>query len=159
MSLSIVAELKMPLVETLSGDDLAAESQLLHIGYDVRRVMDGTTTPDVTGAGYQTFALVAGAKTIDLTSLLLNGVASNLNGLKPRAIRFRNTGAANMTIAKGASNGYDGLGSAFSVTLEPGHAVQFDLSSTGNAVGGSNKTFDLSGTGTDTLQFSVVAGT
>ncbi len=108
MSLSITVETKMPLVEDLTGDDLVANTQIRHSGYDTSRTMDGTTTPDVTKAAYQTFALVAGAKTIDLTDLLLNGVAVTLTGLQPRAIRFKNTGAADMTIAKGAGLNHGG---------------------------------------------------
>ena len=57
-------------------------------------------------------------------------------------------------------NGYDGMGSAFSVTLEPvASFIFFFYAGTGNAVGGSNKTLDLSGTTTDGVRFSVVAGT
>jgi hypothetical protein len=159
MSLSTDIKLNISTTETLTGDDLVANSQLLHSGYDVNQTLDGTTTPDITKAAYQTFTLVAGAKTIDLTDLLLNAAAVTFSGLKPRAIRFRNTGAAAMTIAKGASNGYTGLGSAFSLTLQPGQSQLFYLHDQGTAVSGSVKTFDVSGTGTDTLQFSAVAGT
>src|SRR5690349_16768697 len=73
--------------------------------------------------------MAAGAATIDMTSLLLNAVAVTFSTLKPRGILVTAlTGnGANVTVAKGASNGYDGMGSAFSVTLEPGQSFMFDF--------------------------------
>jgi hypothetical protein len=160
VGLQITIETRMPLYELPTGDDISGTPVVIHGGFDTSTgLLTGSTTPDVTAAAYETVTLSGGAATVDLTALTLNGDAVSLSGLKPRAIRFKNTGANNMTIAKGASNGYDGLGGSFSVTLEPGQAVMFDLGSAGNAVGGTNKTLDVSGTGTDTLQLSAVAGT
>jgi hypothetical protein len=83
-----------------------------------------------------------------------------LTGLKPRAIRVKALAAnsGNVTVVKGASNGYDGMGGSFSVVLEPGQAFMFDFYTAGNAVASNNKTIDLSGTGTDGVQFSTIAG-
>lgn len=159
MALSTQIQLKVTTTETLTGDDLIANSQLIHSGYDTDTTLTGSTTPDVTKAAYQTVALSGGAATVDLTSLLLNGQAVTLDGLQPRAFHFKNTGAADMTIAKGASNGFTGLGASFSVTLKTGQEVAFYLSTNATAVSSTVKTLDLSGTGTDTLQLSVVAGT
>lgn len=161
MAISVLAKLNVTTTETLTGDDLNADSQLLHSGYDVNRTLTASTTPDATKAAYQTVAMTAGAATIDLTSLLLNAVAVTFSGLKPRVVLVTAIAAnsGNVTVAKGASNGYDGMGGSFSVTLEPGQSFAFDFAAAGNAVGGSNKTLDLSGSGTDGVRLSAVAGT
>jgi hypothetical protein len=161
MAISAEIRVQATVTETLTGDDLVANTQIVHSGYDVSRTYSGTTTPDITKCSFQTVAMTAGAATIDMTALLLNGVAVTLSGLEPRVIRATAlTGnAGNITIAKGASNGYDGMGAAFSVTLEPGQSFMFEGTTTGNAVGGANKTLDLSGTLTDGVRFTTVAGT
>lgn len=158
---STALKLAITTTETLTNDDLNANTSLLHSGYDVTPTLNAASTPDVTAAAYQTFAMVAGAKTIDLTNLLLQAAVITLTGKKPRALLITAlaANAGNTTIAKGASNGYDGLGSAFSITLEPGMSVAVYFSTQGNAVGSGNKTLDVSGTGTDSVQFSAIAGT
>jgi hypothetical protein len=147
--------------EFRSDGDLAPGTQLLHSGYDVTANLTASSTPDVTKAGYGTKAMTAGAATLDLTVLTLQDAAVTITALDPRAILFTaasgNAGA--ITIVKGASNGYDGLGAAFSLTLEAGQSAMFYLGATGNAVSGTNKTFDLSGTGTDSITYGIVAGT
>jgi len=160
MSITAVVQSKVTLTETLTNDDLIADSQLVHSGYDQNTTLSGSTSPDITKAAYQTIALVAGAKTIDLTALLLNGNAVTLDGLNPRAIHLKNTGAAAMTIVAGASNGYTGLGALFSVTLPPdaGFLMDWPLDNA-TAVSATVKTLDVTGTGTDTLQLSILAGT
>ena len=160
MSLSVQIQSKVTTTETLTGDDLNANSTLLHNGYDVDRTVTGDTTPNATKAAYQTFTLTDGAATVDLTSLLLNGSAVTFDGLNPRAIHIKNTGAASMTFAKGASNGFTGLGASFSLTLPAGAGVLVDWpSDNATAVSSTVKTIDVTGTGTDTFQLSAVAGT
>ncbi len=158
---STVVGLNISTTETLTNDDLSGNTPLRHTGYDIGPVLTATSTPDVTAAAYQTFAMVAGAKTIDMTNLLLNAAAVTLNTKKPRALRVTalEANSANVAVVKGASSGYDGLGAAFSVTLEPGMSVMVWFSTQGNAVTSGNKTLDVSGTGTDGVQFSVIAGT
>lgn len=160
-SIATDVKLNVTTTETLTNDDLNASSTLLHNGYDINRSLTGVTSENVTKAAYQTVAMTAGAATIDFTSLLLNAVAVTLTGLKPRAILVTAlaANAGNVTVVKGASNGYDGMGSAFSVVLEPGQSFAFDFFTAGNAVGGSNKTLDISGTLTDGVRLSIVAGT
>lgn len=161
MSIAVEIKAQVTTTETLTGDDLIADTQIVHSGYDVSRSLTASTTPDATKCSYQTVAMTLGAATVDLTSLLLNGVAVTLTALKPRVVRVTalvaNSGS--VTVAKGASNGYDGMGSAFSVTLEPGQSFMFEFYTTGNAVGGSNKTLDLTGSGTDGVRLTTVAGT
>lgn len=126
---------------------------------------DAGTTPAISKAAVFSQALTAGSATIDLTAVTIRGVAVTLSGLKPVAWLFRvPAGSAGaITIAKGASNGYTGLGSSASILVPVGWTLLLTTAAGGVAnpavaVSGSVKTLDISGTGTDTLQVAVVAG-
>src|SRR5687768_8516858 len=70
--------------------------------------LTSSTTPDVENGIGSLIALSAGAKTVDLTAISdINGATTDLTGKIVRALLFHNLGAANMTFAKGASNGLD----------------------------------------------------
>jgi hypothetical protein len=92
-----------------------------------------------------TVALTAGAATIDLTAAPFSGGTKT-----PKTLFLLNpmSNANSITIAKGATNGYAGFGSAFSTTLVPGQSIQLDGSS---ALSSANKTLDLTGTGAQSL--------
>jgi hypothetical protein len=131
-------------------------------GGNETKTLTASSTPPVTAHAVGQQALSSGTGTIDLRSLTgLNGVAVDLNGLKPTAILFENpvANANPITIAKGATNGYTGLGANFSLTLQPGQTVLLDLVAAGTAVSGTVKTLDLSGTGSQALKYQMVAGT
>lgn len=135
-------------------------------GLDESLTLTATSTPPVTKLGFGVITLTAGAATVDMTSLVgLNGVAISLSGLKPIAIKFQNpsTNANNMTIAKGASNGYTGFGSSFSITIPPGGSVvvymNTAIANPFTAVSGSVKTLDITGTGAQVLNYEVLGGT
>lgn len=153
--------LALTTTETRTDGDLAPGTTLIHSGYDVTANLTAATTPDETKAAYDQVAMSGGTGTIDMTALALQDASVTITGLKPRGVLFTAlaANAGNLTIAKGASNGYDGLGSAFSITLEPGMSVAVYFSTQGNAVSGTNKTLDLSGTGTDGLTYGIIAGT
>ena len=104
--------------------------------------------------------MTAGAATLDLRACEGTQGAVDLNGLKPRVIIIEaKAGNANpITIAKGASNGYTGFGAAFSITLQPGQKVMIDDNGAGTAVSGTVKTLDVSGTGTQGLNYMIVGG-
>lgn len=164
MSISTAqVRLDVTTTEALTGDDVIPGTTVIHNQYDVDVMLSGTNAvgaPDVTKAAFQTVAMTAGAVTVDLTALLLNAGAVTLTGLKPRGLRIQALAAngANVTVVKGASNGYTGMGSSFSVVLAPGQAFLFWFAATGTAVGSGVKTLDISGTGTDGVRLSVVAG-
>ncbi len=124
--------------------------------------LTSATTPNVTAHANGSKALTAGSGSLDLTALTgINGAAVSLDGLKPRAILLENPAAnANpITVAKGAANGYTGLGSAFSQVLQPGQKVIIDLGTAGTAVSSTVKVLDLTGTGTQALNYQIIAGT
>ena len=150
-------------VETISSGVPAAagSADITHSGYDTSATLTPTSTPAADTVAYEQFALSAGAATIDLTSLVgPGGAAVTLNGKKVRLIRFSNpsTNANSITVAKGAANGYTGLGSSFSVTVPPGGDVTFYDGGGGVAVDATHKTLDLTGTGSQVLNVSVVGG-
>lgn len=106
-------------------------------------------------------ALSGGAATIDLTNITdpVNGVVTG-NTLKVQAITVKNkaTNGAAITIAKGASNGYTGFGSAFSMSIPVGGTMGFDAVNAGATISSTVKTLDLAGSGTDVLQVQILFG-
>lgn len=113
----------------------------------------GGWTPTAGNIANETKALTAGTATIDLTASPYSA-----SGKHVQAITFKatSTNANTITIAKGASNGYAGLGASFSLTLDPGQQMTVYPISTAAAVGGTNKTLDLTGTLTQSVQVSIL---
>lgn len=126
---------------------------------------DSGTTPDAELGGGPRIALVAGAKTIDLTSVPdMNGGTVNGTGKKPRAIFFENLAAnsGSITITAGAAaaaNGNDALGTTFTKVLRPGERFCCQIADTGpTAISGTNKNIDVAGTGAESFNFGVAFG-
>ena len=150
-------------VEALDNiSDVTGTNALSHTGFGTTSAtLTPNTTPAVTKPASFVVTMTAGAATIDLTSI--SGAQGTISGsgLKVQMIMFQGksgNGAA-VTIAKGASNGYTGLGSAFSVTIPTaGAECTFYGNNAAGAVGSTNKTLDVSGTGTDALNVTVWFG-
>lgn len=107
--------------------------------------------------------LVAGAKTIDLTSLtdMISGATVTLSGLKivhlTAVSDSANTTAVRMK--SGASNGFIPSGSAFDVDLPYGGTGHgFNWGGRGLAVDATHKNIDFAGSGTETLVLTITAG-
>lgn len=123
--------------------------------------LTASTTPDVTGGVLVRSALVAGAKTIDLTAVVeVNGATTTLTGGIVRALLFHNRGTSAMTFAKGASNGLDSLSGSWTMALLPSEKRCIDLTdcTAPAAISASIKTIDVSGTGTDAFDIGVIVG-
>jgi hypothetical protein len=131
----------------LTGITSSTENATGHITDDLvfTCVMPSTFSSGSTITVVQTsYAMTAGAVTIDLTASPVSG-----DGKTPiRAFLMNPAGNSAITVDIGASNGYDGFGDAFSITLEPGYSVQLEGDS---EIGAANKTLDVTGTGTDSL--------
>ena len=139
----------------------ATRNSVTYNGGDLAVNLSPTSTPAATAHAVGSKALSSGTGSLDLTALTgLNGVAVSLDGLKPRAILFENpiANANPITIAKGASNGYTGIGASATITLQPGEKVLFYEGAAGTAVSSTVKTFDLTGTGSQALKYQIVAG-
>lgn len=119
------------------------------------------STPPCTIRAGADVALDAGSGTLDLTALVgTNGVAVDGSGLRVQFAKFLNpsTNANPITIAIGASDGYDGFGDAFGVTLAPGAEILLRTMDAGSNIGATKKTLDLTGTGTQALSYEIVMG-
>ncbi len=118
-------------------------------------------TTGITKAASFAQAMSGGAATIDLTALVgVNGLAVDGTGLRVQWMLVENpaTNGNPITISEGASNGYDGFGASFSLTLAPGaYAVVFSADA-GSDISGSKKTLDLAGTLTQALNVVLAIG-
>lgn len=160
MAVSATYALTMTVRETLTlGVDGASNPVVTHDGLNLSGTLNAGTTVPATQHAQDTMALSGGAATIDLTSLTGTGGGTiSGNGLKVQLVRFRNRSSTNaMTFAKGASNGYS-LWTNWTITLSPGCAVLFFLNDKPEDIDATHKTIDVSGTGTDEFDFSVVMG-
>jgi hypothetical protein len=162
MSIQLAYTSKILATETLESNvDLSSDKTVSFNGLDTVRTLNETSTPPVAKGSYQDIPLVAGAKTLDLAALVgANSAAVNGTGLRVQTIKIRNkaTNANAMTIAKGASNGYDGLGANFSITLVPGAEMLVLLNDGGTDIGATNKTLDVAGTLTQVVEVGIVMG-
>lgn len=140
----------------------ATRNSVTFDGQSEKSALTASTTPNVTVHAVGTKTLVAGAVTLDLRTLTgLNGVAVDLNGLKPRMIVFENpsTNANPVTIVFGSATPYTGLGAAFNLTLPVATKAAFLLGTAGVAVSATVKFLDITGTGSQVLNYEIVAGT
>lgn len=126
------------------------------------RTSDGTSSPAVTAGASFNATLSTGALTVDLTAITdIRGVSISFNGKKIRDVTFVNpiTNANQIQVKAGAASGHLLLGAAWSIILQPGDLVTVRAVDAGNqAVGGSNKNWDLVGTGSQVLQIIASAG-
>lgn len=132
--------------------------------YDKRNIattLKTDTSPAASKGTKQLIALSSGAKTIDLTALDdAGGGTITLTSLKARIVQIENpsTNANNMTFAAGASNGYNIFGASGQVTLAPGQMVQLYFADGAGTIGSGAKTIDVTGTGSQSFYFGIVAG-
>lgn len=164
MAITLTVNLQGKIVEDMDGVFTDPNNDTVTInGMDHTEEFTGSTSTPVSKYSAFQKALSSGTGTIDLTSLPdNNGVAAavNFNGLKVQYAHFENPAAnANaITIAKGASNGYELAGSSWTVTLDPGEHITFLGQDTAPDVASNAKTFDLTGTGSQALDVTLVAG-
>ena len=109
-----------------------------------------TYTPGASAA--TTVTLSSGTGSIDLTASPFTGTGKSLRAL---TLQCPTTNANPITVAKGVTNGYTGLGATFSVTLAAGEQVTI-LPATLVAVSASVKLFDVTGTGAQTINVAAV---
>lgn len=162
MSVSLAYRADMTATETLTTNAAAlSDATLVHSGYNTTKTLNASSTPPATKVASFAQAMTVGAATIDLTDLLgSNGAAVDGSGLRVQAIKLRNksTNANPITVAKGASNGYDGLGADFSVTLAVGAEITILPNDAGSDIGAANCELDVSGTGSQVLECIIVMG-
>jgi hypothetical protein len=164
MAVSCVYALTMTVTETLSGSTVpalsASNNSLIHSGYNKSGTLNASSTAPATKCAHVLQALTAGAATIDLTAV--QGTQGNVtfSGLKIQLFRATaTTGNANvLTLTEGASNGYELAGNTWKVGLLSGQSFMFFGNDGAPDVGGSAKDIDLAGTGSQSVEISIVGG-
>ena len=138
-----------------------AQKTVRHSSYNTTKSLNGASSPPVTQCAFFSKALSTGAATIDLTALTgTNGATVDCSGLKVQVFKAKNpsTNANQIAVTFGASNGYLLGGAAWKLTLQPGMEITVYGSDQTPDVGGSSKTIDIAGTGSQALEVSIVAG-
>jgi hypothetical protein len=150
---------KMTALETLN-IDAAAGAKVTHSGFDKTNLtLNGSSTPPISMASYQIYALSGGAATIDLTALLgVNDVAQDATGLKVQTLILENVSDNAITISPGSSNPYPLFGSGNDLVVPPGAVMQFFWNDELADVSGTVCEIDLSGAGTDTIRIGLCLG-
>jgi hypothetical protein len=132
--------------------------------------LNANTTPNATIVVSGSLSMTGSAVSLDLTSLTdSEGNAVNLStgSKKVFVLKVKQGAATNgaLTVAKGASSGYTGFGSSFSVILPAGNATDVAvpelvlwLGTNSIAVSASVKTIDFTGTNGNTIYYEIIAG-
>ena len=163
MSLSVAYVSSVTVVDSPGGAYVSPGDGTVTETITATTTLNSGTTPPVSKKSFGTLTLSSGAGTIDLTSLPdQNGTAGavTFDSLRLATVFLRNksTNANPITIAKGASNGCTSLGSAFSITLQVGESMELLAQNLAAVVDSTHKTLDVSGTGSQVLEFSFTAG-
>ncbi len=164
MSVSARIQSKITITETLTGAFISSSDATFAInGMDADYTINATSTiPATKATGYE-IPLSTGAVTINLAALTgPAGETLDATGLKVQAVKFTNksTNANKITITKGASSGlgFAADGSTFTVPLSPGQSVQFEGVDANPDVAGGARQWDVTGTGSQVLQMTIVVG-
>lgn len=162
MSVAVTYAATCTVVETLAnntGSAPAATRVITHTDYNESATLTSGTTPPVTTVAEFLLTLSSGAATVDLRALTgTNGASTDGNGLKVQILRVKNLGANVLTIVPGASNGIDLLGASSSLTVYPGGHAQFYFNDASPDISSTDKTLDVTGTGAQTSEWTIVMG-
>ncbi len=163
MTIAVTYVSQVGVVTTLAGVYVSPADATVTSSMNTTAALNSGTTPPATKSSFGTLTLSSGTGTIDLTSLPDdNGTPAvvTLTGLRIATMKLRNksTNANAITVAKGASSGFTGFGSAFSIVLQVGEEVSLLCQNLAAAVSAGVKTLDVTGTGSQVLEFSFTAG-
>lgn len=159
MAVSLRYENRVKMIETETGTLLnATDNTLTWDGLDREFTLNASTTPDIEDCALFVVTLTAGAATVDLTAMAHQaGVTKSATGKKVRVWKFwpATANAGNITVAKGASNGYAPLGTTLAKIIAPdGDSSDYFKAAAGD-VGAGAKNLDFSGTGTDSVLVAI----
>lgn len=121
---------------------------------------DGSSTPAVSLVAADAMSLTGGTDTINLAAApdALGGTSVDFTGFKVVGLIFNNSANSNsVTIAKGATNGYE-LQSTHSIVLGAGAVMAFDFDDSLSDVAAGARTLDVTGTASDVLSYVIVGG-
>lgn len=161
MSVTVTYASTVQTAETLETNvgAVATSSRLTHSGYDESATLNSTSNPPATKCAYFLLTLTAGAATVNLAALTgTNGVTVDGTGLRVQILRVKNLGANSLTIVPGASNGIDLPAAGASIPVPAGAHVTYYLADSGPDIAAGDRTLDVTGTGTQTSEWSIVLG-
>ena len=166
MSVQLTYLNRLKVVETSAAALVStSDATRTYNGLDTEETFNASSTPDAEDAAFFRITLTAGAATIDLTAMLHQidsalTASKSASGKKVRAWKFKApaTNTGNITITKGASNGYSPVGTTFTKVIAPGGESSDYFVSAAGTVGGSAKNLDVTGTGTEYIDVGVVWG-
>lgn len=164
MAVTLTYNSNLTVVETLEANVAFAASNgksVTYNGLNTTASLNASSTPIVSKTASLVKALASGSGTIDLTAVLgTNGATVDASGLKVVAMKLRgkSTNGNPITIAKGASNGYDAFGASFSITLKANMEITVYSASNATAISSTNKILDLTGTGSQELEVQLIFG-
>lgn len=155
---------QVTVVQSFSGFTDPADATITVNGLNESATYTSATTPPVTKATAFTLTLTAGSGSIDLTALpgATADETIDLTGLKVQMVKLINpdSNANPITVTKGALNGYglNAAGGAWTEVIDPGQSRTFFLNDTAPDVAAGARVWDVTGTGSQTLDVEVVAG-
>lgn len=165
MSIEVTYAVTGTIVETLTGPFVsAADATTTTNGLNIAGVLNASSTVPATKYAAGRLTLSSGSGTLDLTALpgrtadeVVDGTGLKLQLL---ILHNRSTNANKITITKGASNGI-GLAASndtWTLTLSPDQTVGLYLKDAGPDIASDKKTLDISGTGSQELDYEIVMG-
>ncbi len=163
MAVTVTYAAVCTIAETLptnTGSAAAATRVVTHSEYNESATLTSVTTPPVTLQASFLATLSSGTLSIDLRALTgTNGASVDGNGLKVQVVRVKNLGANTLTIKSGASNGHTGFFTATTGQIIPaGGHIQIYTNDSGDDIDATHKTWDLTGTGAQTSEWTIVMG-
>lgn len=161
MTISVQDVMQLTVTETLGGEFVGTDNTVTSDGMNESATLTASSTPPVTKYSFGRAIMTAGAGTIDLTSLPnADGVAAQVTflGLKVNGWILHNPGLNNIAVTEGTSNGYPLQGASFLFTIRPGETFKVKGADVGTDVASGDRTIDISGTGSQYLEYGFVAG-
>ncbi len=171
MSTSITTRLAITSQEVLDSSEFPGASQssdrtLRSSGFNVSATLDSTTTPAIEKPGAISEETIgASATTLDLTAIDVGiGRTEDMTGKKLIGYQFNasSSNSGDVTIAAGASNGYNLFGASGLLVLEPGESIAGVISGVASgkpAVSATVKNISISGTQNDVVEVGLWFGT
>lgn len=167
-SLSAVVQAKLTVTETLGAtNDLlfasAANRAVVHDQFNHSAILTGSTTPPVAKMASFRTTMSDGAASIDLTALTgTHGATIDFTGLVVHALLVKavSTNGASLALAKHGTNGYSlNSSTTWLMSLHPGAAQLYvSAADTGEAVDATHKVIHVTGTTTDAVDVTILAG-
>ena len=157
MAVSVTYDFKITTRETLTSNIPDVPNKVVVANaYNESATLNASSTPPATKKASALITLTAGAYTLDLSTMTDASGAAIGYGLRVQLIRIKNLGANPMTFAEGASNGL--ALACGSIVVPAGGIDQIFLNDAAPDMAAGDRTLDVTGTGAQTAEITVVFG-